>query len=188
MMFNPGIHHRHSIRFKGYDYTQDGVYFVTICAWERECLFGDIADGIARLSEIGKIVREEWMRTPVLRSNVELDTFVVMPNHFHAIFGINNSVGAHCVRPNSQPPNGFEKRAHVSAPLRRQPDSVGSIIAGFKSAVTKRINEQRGTPKVPVWQRNYYEHVVRDDNDLAAIRQYIADNPAKWTDDQHYPM
>ena len=99
MAYNPDKHHRHSIRLKGYDYSQTGAYFVTICAWHRECLFGQIASGDMTLNEMGKVVAEEWMRTPIMRSNVELDLFCIMPNHFHAVFLIHDPVGAHCMRP-----------------------------------------------------------------------------------------
>lgn len=198
MNFNRNVHCRRSIRLRNYDYSAAGAYFVTICTYDRECLFGEVVDGVMRLNQSGEIVREEWTRTPMLRPNVELDEFVIMPNHFHAIFCIHD-VGAHCTRPDRMRPGGAhanenrahigaeKDRAHIGAPLRRQPDSIGSIIAGFKSAATKRINILRDNPGGAVWQRNYHERVIRDDRELDNTRQYIADNPAKWDDDENNP-
>jgi REP element-mobilizing transposase RayT len=170
MAFDPDIHHRHSIRLREYDYSSSGAYFITICAFQRECLFGEVVDGEMRLNEVGKIVREEWLNTAVMRPDVYLDVYVIMPNHFHTVIFVHDDIGA-----------------HSSAPLRRQSGSIGSIVAGFKSAATKRINALRDNPGCPVWQRNYYEHVIRNENDLATIRQYIADNPLKWDLDENNP-
>ena len=136
MTYNPETHHRNSIRLKEYDYAAVGAYFVTICAFQRECLFGEIVEGDMRLNDAGVLVRDEWLKTPALRQNVCLDEFVVMPNHFH---GIVNIVEAHCMRPIAADMGMEEKRlqvgmdgkrAHVSAPLRRQSGSIGSILAG----------------------------------------------------------
>ena len=185
MPYHPDIHHRQSIRLREFDYAGGGGYFVTLCAWQRECLFGDVMDGGMRVNELGRVAGDEWLRTPMVRPNVVLDEFVVMPNHLHAIIFIKD-VGAHRCAPVC---GGMHDRtrAHVGAPLRREPGSLGSIIAGFKSAVTKRINAMRDNPGGPVWQRNYYEHVIRDERDLHAIRQYITDNPAKWELDANHP-
>jgi hypothetical protein len=168
MTYNPDIHHRQSIRLKDYDFSRTGAYFVTICAWQRECLFGAIVDGAMVLNDAGRIVVDEWERTPDFRPHVELDVYSIMPNHFHAIIVIhdnnNDNVGAHCMRPDFIRPKHMspdcnllydenradvenlahvENRAHVGAPLRRQSGSIGSIVAGFKSATTKRINHHR---------------------------------------------
>lgn len=189
MAFDPDIHHRHSIRLQEYDYGSSGAYFVTICSFQRECLFGEVVDGEMRLNEVGKIVHEEWLNTAVMRPNVDLDAYVIMPNHFHTVIFMHDDVGAHCMRPDSEV-HGNEahtNQAHGSAPLRRQSGSIGSIVAGFKSAATKRINALRDNPGCPVWQRNYHEHVIRNEDDLANIRQYIADNPLKWDLDENNP-
>jgi REP element-mobilizing transposase RayT len=201
MSFNPDTHHRNSIRLKEYDYSQAGAYFVTICAWQRECLFGDIVDGGMVLNDVGRVVADEWERTPDIRPNVELDVYAVMPNHFHAIIIIHSTVGAHCMRPDVMRPecNGTnhdgahvgalpQNRAHVGAPLRRQSGSIGSVVAGFKSATTKRINHHRTTPGCPVWQRNYYERVIRDERELACASEYIVNNPIKWELDKENPV
>jgi REP element-mobilizing transposase RayT len=144
---------------------------------QRECLFGEIVDGVVRASAHGEIVSEEWLRSALVRPEIELDTFVVMPNHIHGILIVRDqSMG-----------DGAHGRAHKpsrprSAPVRA-PRSLGSFVAGFKAAATKRINALRGTPGVPVWQRNYYEHVIRNEEELNRIRQYIMDNPAGWAED-----
>ena len=175
--------HRRSIRLPDYDYTAAGVYFVTICTYGRECLFGEVVEGEIRLNDFGVIVREEWERSAEMRAELSIDAYVVMPNHFHGIVFID--VGAHGVRPGQMAERvGW---AHGRAPLR-SPKSLGSLIAGFKSAATKHINLLRNTPGDPVWQRNYYERVIRDDRELAAIREYLAANPTKWDDDENHPM
>ena len=180
MNYNPQIHQPRSIRLPGFDYTQPGAYFVTICAHGRDCLFGKVADGDVVLNHLGRLAHEEWTYTEIVRPEVELDEFVIMPNHLHGIITIqrsSRSVGAHARAPL---PSG-------DALLQRPPKSLGSLIAGFKSAATKRINQSRHTPGQPVWQRNYYEHVIRGETDLNRIRQYIRDNPARWAEDIYNP-
>lgn len=179
MKFNPDIHRRRSIRLKHYDYSRSGTYFVTVCTRERECLFGEVVDSKVVLSPYGQIVQEEWIKTSEIRKEIGLDLFVVMPNHLHGIVFIHND---------RQGPVG----AHGRAPLRnngsqRKPRSLGSFIAGFKSVVTKRINVIRETPAVPVWQRNYYEHIIRNENELICTAEYVLNNPACWTEDENHP-
>jgi REP element-mobilizing transposase RayT len=201
MRYKPDIHHRRSVRLREYDYRSAGAYFLTICAHKWECLFGKVVDGEIRLSSSGEIVLEEWLNTAVMRTNVELDAYVIMPNHFHAVIFIHNeagehgfdlkngtvsSVGAHCMRPHCMRPAHIG-RAHSGAPLRRQSGSIGSIVAGFKSTATKRINTLRDNPGCPVWQRNYYEHVIRNEKELANILKYIGENPLKWDLDENNP-
>jgi len=175
MRYDPEKHHRRSIRLQGWDYTQPGAYFVTIVAYGRE-LFGQVVDGEICLSEFGEIVRDEWLASADIRCEIQLDAFVVMPNHLHGIVWIvadDDIVGA---------------TGRSPLPARGPtPKSLGSFIAGYKSAVTKRINEIRGTPGNPVWQRNYYEHIIRNEQDLDAIRRYIRDNPAHWAEDPENP-
>ena len=153
-------HHRRSIRLRHYDYARPGSYFLTLCTYNRKLLFGYITDNKMVLNTYGQIVAEELSRTPTLRSEVNLDEFVVMPNHLHAILTINERA------PREQPVG-----AHGRAPLHRPPRSVGAMVAGFKAVVTKRINAVRGTRGAPVWQRNYYEHVIRSEADLARVRR-----------------
>jgi len=168
-------HHRRSLRLPGYDYTREGAYFVTICTHHRACLFGEIVDDEMRLNGAGLMVQEEWLRSAEVRTEIELspDEFVVMPNHIHGIVWITE-VGAH-------------GRAPLQKTLHRQPCSLASFIAGFKSITTKRINEHRATPGVSVWQRNYYEHIIRDDHALNQIREYIVNNPMQWAMDRENP-
>lgn len=200
MPYKPDIHHRNSIRLREYDYTRAGGYFVTICTFGRECLFGDVVDGLMRLNEFGKIVHEEWLKSADIRKEVSLDSFVIMPNHMHGIILIKDNVGAHGVCPmndmngvvgaHGMRPDSMDittDGALSRAPLRK-PKSLGAFVAGFKSAVTKRINAIRNNPGCPVWQRNYYEHVTRNDDDLNQIRQYIMNNPMKWELDENNPV
>lgn len=168
----PQPHRRRSIRLQHHDYGE-GVYFVTICAAGYECLFGEIVDFEMQRSPAGSIVAEEWLRTPSIRPEVELDAFVVMPNHFHGVVLLLESDGG---------------AGRHDAGLTRRPRSLGSLAAGFKSAVTKRINELRGTPRKTVWQRSYHEHIIRDEDDLVRIRKYVEDNPARWAEDRYNPL
>ena len=188
--YDPERHHRRSIRLPGFDYTRPGAYCVTICTHQRECTLGQIEDGKMILNIYGQIAHEEWVRSAVIRHEIQLDEFIVMPNHLHGIViitddasGATHSVGAH----------GFVG-ATGRSPLRMQtmrpgppPKSLGSFIAGFKSAATQRINALRGTPGLPVWQHNYYEHVIRNEDEWNEIRTYIAENPLKWELDENHP-
>jgi REP element-mobilizing transposase RayT len=161
-----------------------------------------------QLNEIGQIVHEEWLKTPLIRPEIELDGFVIMPNHLHGIIIINDhSVGTHRYAskehrhaaeahrdapPNNQDgPSGLKGagvgRTHSSASLQRKSGSLGSIIAGFKSAATTRINVLRKTPRLPVWQPKFHDHIIRDDEDLNRIREYILQNPIKWYYDEENP-
>ncbi|MEH2403438.1 transposase [Nostoc sp.] len=210
MKYNPDKHHRQSIRLKGYDYASAGGYFITICSHQRECLFGEVVDGTMQLNDLGQIVAEEWERSPNLRQEIKLDAWIVMPNHFHGIvfiepvayLGVNNHgvgindhavVGAQGLAPlQSNVPLQSNGLPQSDAPLptnmpNRKPRSLGSFIAGFKMAVTKRINLLRGTPRVPIWQRNYYEHIIRNQAALYKIREYVQTNPISWNTDQLHP-
>jgi REP element-mobilizing transposase RayT len=164
---------------RGYDYTHPGGYFVTIVTYHRVCVFGEIRGEMVRLNEWGEIARAEWLKTSVIRDGIELDEFVVMPNHIHAIITITQCGGGFV---------GAQRRcAPTHTPITNvNPGSIGAIIRAYKSVVTSRINQSRGTPGVPVWQRNYWEHIVRNDDDLSRIREYIRNNPDGWeTDGEH---
>jgi REP element-mobilizing transposase RayT len=156
----PLTHQRRSLRLRGYDYARAGAYYITICTAARLQVFGQVLDGLMHLSHEGVVVEQEWLRTPLLRPNIELDAFIVMPNHIHMVVVIVRSA------PSSSVPGA----------LRSPSQTLGAIIRGFKSAVTKQLGW-------PVWQRNYYEHVVRGASDLERIRAYIALNPARWCGD-----
>lgn len=172
-MFDPEKHHRRSIRLKDYDYARGGAYFVTVCTYNHQCLFGEIINGEMQLKNFGQIVSGEWLRTPQLRPNIVLDVFIVMPNHLHAILIIEGRG----VLPYAPAPTNF----------RSPSQTVGAIVRGFKSAVTKQVNEMRNTPGLEVWQRNYYEHIIRNENERNLIRQYIVYNPQKWEFDRENP-
>jgi putative transposase len=284
MAYDPEKHHRRSIRLKGYDYTQPGAYFITICTHGRECLFGEIIDGEMHLNEAGQIVVQTWQDLPNHVPNVQLDAFVVMPNHVHGIIIITDhaegigaglkparttmgpdsaadsgstagpgsvgagsvgagSVGAGSVGAGSEPapttttapgsaagfgpttgsgpvgagptmgsgptaapgsttgsdPVGAGSEPAPTEPAPTEPaptepaptrSSYGlpEIVRQFKTFSARRINELRGTPGTPVWQRNYYEHIIRNESSLNRIRQYIAENPARWDADQENPQ
>lgn len=160
---------------KDYDYSQAGAYFVTICALNKKCIFGDVENAEIRLNEYGQVVRNEWLNTENIRSNVELDAFIVMPNHVHGILVIVDD----CRGVLQYAPT---KKYGFSSPSQ----TLGSIIRGLKSSVTKIINQIRNTHGVPVWQRNYYEHIIRNEKELDKIREYIANNPLNWETDENY--
>jgi len=171
---------RHSPRLKSFDYSWPGAYFITICTLNRECIFGKIINDEMLLNENGEIVRDEWLRTLEIRHEIKLDEYVVMPNHFHAVVFIDGRGDRPVARPDDQ---DFVSQGQS----RLKPASIGAFIGGFKSSVTKRINEIRHTPGVSIWQRNYYEHVIRNEDELNEIRQYILTNPLKWALDRENP-
>lgn len=176
--FDPERHHRRSIRLQGYDYTQPGKYFITICTQGHVCLFGDVVNGEMRLNGCGRIARDEWLKTADLRQRVQLDAFIVMPNHIHGIIVLTDD---------------GRRETLFRTPTTEQfgkptSDSIPTIVRLFKSSVTTRINKLLGTPGTSVWQRNYYEHIVRDDGSLNRIRQYIENNPARWSTDRNNPF
>jgi len=186
MKYNPEIHHRRSIRLKGYDYTQPGAYFVTFCTYQRAEIFGSIINGEMKLSVLGEIVREEWLRSAEIRKEIQIfdDEFVVMPNHLHGVNWIVD-VGADGVRPTDDASVKTERMASAPthqdarrASLRRAPRSLGSFIAGFKASVTSRAGRELNM--AGIWQRNYYEHIIRNDRELNNIEWYIVNNPINW--------
>jgi REP element-mobilizing transposase RayT len=179
MKYNPKKHHRRSIRLRNYDYSQAGAYFVTICTINRKCLFGKIegpnnnSPNIMLSNVAGKIVQQCWLEIPTHFPNAELDKFVVMPNHIHGIIIIKN-VWVQNFEPIQQ--NKYQKII---------PQSIGSIIRGFKIGVTKWFRQN--TNIYNVWQRNYYEHIVRNERELNQIREYIINNPLQWQFDRENP-
>jgi putative transposase len=179
MEYNPEIHHRASIRLKGYDYSSVGAYFATICTFQRECLFGEIIDGKMTLNEYGKIINDEWIKSSDIRQEIELDEWIVMPNHFHAIIFITT--------PKKLGVNTCSPTSNNSPSPQMKPKSLSSLIAGFKSATTTRINTKRDAAGTPVWQRNYYENIIRNELMLENIRKYVQNNPISWEIDQLHP-
>lgn len=177
MKYNPDKHHRRSIRLQGYDYTEVGMYFVTICIWERECLLGNVvgagspissnnnddinqpAPKYIELSRYGEVIQYNWNILANKFSNVQLDEFVIMPNHVHGIIQLKTSGG----------------------------EALSEIIRSFKTSSARRINQLRNLKGIPVWQRNYYEHIIRNEEVLQKIREYIFNNPLFWEQDQLHP-
>ena len=170
--------HRRSLRLKGYDYSQAGGYFVTICAYRKQCLFGEIIDAKMQLNEFGEVVQEEWLRTEKVRDRVELDVSMIMPNHLHGIIILKNDINE----------VGATRRVAHSRPCGLKAGSLAAMIGQFKSLVTKRINQMRNMRGSHVWQRNYYEHVIRNDRELNDIREYIINNPMAWDLDRENPF
>jgi REP element-mobilizing transposase RayT len=171
--------YRQSIRLRGFDYAGHGAYYVTICTHEKKCIFGKVSNGEVSLSGIGAVVQEEWLETFAKRSHIEMDEFVVMPNHFHGIVWIIFT-GDEKTGSARRAPTAESYGAPVSG-------SVPTIVRAFKSAVTRRVNLLRDTSSGPVWQRNYYEHVICNEEDLNRIRRYIIDNPGNWDIDEENP-
>jgi len=215
--YNPYIHHRRSVRLKDYDYSKEGLYFITICTKDRECLFGNIIEDSIILNDVGEIILKEWLNTEKIRKNIVLHDFVIMPNHIHCIIEIlyNNvyedilsetSVGAYCIRPhdircknNDFNNNQYEidnvvikgelfNEGVCNTPLpldkpnmkfQSPKQTIGSIIRGFKSAVTKQLGYS-------LWQRNYFEHIIRNEKSYNRISNYIKTNPSNWGKDKLY--
>ncbi|MFN8483222.1 MAG: transposase [Anaerolineae bacterium] len=199
MNYNPDIHHRRSIRLKGYDYSQAGAYFITICVQQRESLLGEIHAGSLQLNAAGEMVQRVWEKMTERFSHTALDAYVVMPNHFHAIIWLVSPSDASAL-------NGWlgQDASDVSVgrdisegqaqglPLPRGREGLGEIIGAFKSLTTVDYIDgvrQLGWPafKGRLWQRNYWEHIIRDDASLERLRDYIQTNPQRWQEDQLHP-
>lgn len=197
MTYHSSLNNRRSIRLKGYDYSQEGIYFITLCIQNKTHLFGEIEDGILQLNTFGKIAAEEWIKTAEIRNNIKLHEFIIMPDHFHAIIEITFSKNE----------NRKEERTIFKSPSQ----TIGAIIRGFKGATTKRIKEiiyqkeeekseidfSIGTGELQfatsaptmiknidlsksIWQRNYYEIIIRDELAFINISNYIKNNPKNW--------
>ena len=154
------------------------MYFITICTHDRLPLFGKIVDGEMQLNEWGMVADEEWRKTERIRSHIVLHEFVIMPNHVH---GIIQLVGAHCMRPDDVQLGRVQR-----APTTPRAPTVGDVVRGFKSSVTKRLNAVSGTSGQRFWQRNYYEHIIRNEDAYLAIADYIQTNPQRWEIDTYY--
>ena len=214
MTYNPAKHNRRSIRLKGYDYAQSGLYFITICCHNRACIFGHIENGIMIMNEYGKMVENEWLTLQQRFQNIQLHACIVMPNHFHAILEIarttpkveTNHVGATLVvdqNKNDSPtvdPNNIEKGQPQGIAPTRNPSqriaptanptekTIGEIVGAFKSITTveyirgvKNNNWQAIDKRL--WQRNYHEHIMRNEQSYIHISNYIIHNPVNWDKD-----
>ncbi|MGL4503022.1 MAG: transposase [Planktothrix sp.] len=158
MKYNRDIHHRRSIRLQGYDYSQPGAYFITICIDKRECLLGDIQEQTVILSRYGEVVNFNWFNLTKIYPGIQLDSFVIMPNHIHGIIMLNDY-------------------SH----------NLSEIIRGLKTFSARRINQLRSLSGIAVWQRGYYEHIIRNDTILTKIQEYILNNPYNWQTDEMHP-
>lgn len=210
-MYNPEKHHRGSIRLKGYDYTREGGYYFTICCHQRRCLLGEIKDGAMHLNLVGATVKAVWDSLPRHFPFIELDAFVVMPNHVHGIIVITDSPGNYnlnrnynrnlnCrgeafvpITENSQPESFYTNASpflgcnDTSPPGGTQSGSIGAILQNFKSVATRRVNRitrNSGT----LWQRNYHEEIIRNEKAYENIRRYIVENPLSWDEDEENPL
>ena len=173
MGFNPGMHHRRSIRLQEYDYSQNGYYYVTICTEHFIKYFGEIKSGKMQLSKIGRIVEQCWYEIPRHFYNVILGEMVIMPNHMHGIIIIDNPRGVPC--------RGVACNAPTN--ISPKPKSLPTIIRSFKSAVSNICHKNNFT--YFQWQRNYYERIIRNENELYIKRRYIINNPIKWEFDKN---
>jgi putative transposase len=179
--------HRRSFRLKDYDYSQGGAYFVTICAFNRKCILGDIINSGIRLSPLGKIIQMEWCNMPKRFPNVQSDVFTIIPNHLHGIMIIDvenrrsNLHGYPNIRRGN--PCGYPIERAETSPA----PTLGDIIGAFKSLCIHQCREN-SLNVGKFWQRNYYEHIIRNENELYRIREYIQNNPLKWELDRENPQ
>ena len=214
MKYDADVHRRRSIRLHGYDYSLPGAYFVTLCAFKKERIFGHVVENQMHENECGKIVREQWLESARIRKGIELDAFIVMPNHLHGILwflgpkgehilmnsGFTWEVGPSGARPGSNAtrhaprPRATEPYKDGRTPFgptnptpAMRPRSLASWAAGFKSAVTSRIRKHWKRPDAAVWQEDYFERIIRDEDELFRIRDYILSNPARWRLDRENP-
>ena len=239
MKYNPDMHHRRSIRLKDYDYSRPGAYFITICTHNRECVFGEITVGKMTFNEFGKIANQFWVDIGNRFPNVELDEFVIMPNHVHGILVFTASVGAgftparasagrattgratagrattgratagrattgratagratagrattgRATTGRATTGRATTGRATVGRATARVAPTLGQIVGAYKSVVSNeclKIYKSKNLYLGKLWQRNYYEHIIRDQNDLNRIRKYIMENPLKWREDKYF--
>ena len=184
MAYTPQSHHRRSIRLKEFDYTQAGYYFVTIVVKERQCLLGEIIGEEMHLNDVGKMVAASWEWLGDHYHYVELDEYVVMPNHLHGIIVFRDSANGAIVS-HRRGDSRIAPTVPQSQGTKRKP--LGRLVGAFKTVSTRRLNLDRGTPGSPLWQRNYFEHVIRSEESLSQIRQYIRSNPSLWALDRENP-
>jgi len=178
MSLNKKLPNRQSIRLKGYDYSQPGFYFITICTKNRAHAFGKINSGAMFLNEFGRVARDEWGNIDDRYPGTRTDAFIVMPNHIHGIIQIKTQ------------PVGAIHELHlrddrmINDPKNRRKMLIPLIVGRYKMLVAKEINKTRKSPSVPLWHRNYYEHIIRNEKSLHNIREYIKHNPIKWEQDR----
>ena len=176
-MYDPEHHQRRSVRLAGYDYAEARAYFVTICTQGHVCLFGEIVDGQMRMNALGQIVQKAWHDLPNHYGRVELDAFVVMPNHIHGIIMLT-PVGA-----------GFKPAFPGTGKARNAPNrhGLGEIVRAFKTFSCRQVNKFPRMQGASLWQRSYYDHIIRNERALNHIRRYVIENPLRWTHDRENP-
>jgi REP element-mobilizing transposase RayT len=189
MQYNPKIHHRRSIRLKGYDYSAAGLYFITSCCQEMKCRFGKIEKNEMLLNEFGMIAYNEWIKLPERFPNFTLDVFQIMPNHMHGIISVG--AGFTPAQTPAQNDHTCENRAGVreyGAGVNPAP-TIGDIVGAYKSLVSNeclKIYKSRNEIMGRIWQRNYYEHIIRNESSYNTISEYIINNPQQWDKDNFY--
>lgn len=223
MGYDPKLHHRHSIRLKGYDYSQEGLYFITLCVQNKECLFGPIIDHHMHLNDAGKMVEKWIIESKNKYPDIEYGEYVVMPNHFHCILEIATSnkcknshnshkkpdapvgaplcgrpldmvindpiIGDHPITESSNPSldrinNYGMHNQHYNATIGKMVDWIKTMSTNEYIKGVKTMNWQRFDGKL--WQRNYWEHIIRDQQSYETISSYIVANPANWKEDKFY--
>lgn len=206
MEYDPKIHHRRSIRLQSYNYSWPGAYFVTICASKKGCNFGEIIESKMHENDCGCVVRQQWLESAKIRKELDLDAFIVMPNHVHGILWILGPKGEHVLTNSGVGPSGGRPGPNAIRPYKWEIRSTGrtpfgptnpippmrsrslaSWAAGFKSAVTSRVRKIWDKPRAEVWQEDYFERIIRDEVELNRIREYIQTNPLRWGWDRYNP-
>jgi len=178
---------RRSIRLQGYDYTQEGCYFVTIITYQRTNIFGQIENGQINLNLFGKIVQHHWTQIPLHFPNAVIDQFCIMPNHIHGIIHLSEKTNQ---TPTRQIPKKIIQKHYdnenIPLPTGTTPNSLNAIIQNFKSVTTRKINGIRHLHGERVWHRNYWEQVIQDEKSYLNIADYIQNNSIQWNADQYY--
>ncbi|MFK5949472.1 MAG: hypothetical protein QM500_11970 [Methylococcales bacterium] len=185
--------HRRSIRLKGYDYSQNGLYFITICIHHNINLLGEVVDGKMRLNCIGKMIEKQWLDLSGRFEGIKIDEYVLMPNHFHGIIEFSGNHLGQPQRVESGQPQGIAPTGGCCRgnPLWLPLPTVGDVVGAFKSLSTNEYIRQVKDNNWPrfdkhLWQRNYYEHIIRNEESYRQISQYMQDNPIKWLEDKYY--
>ncbi|MEQ8947573.1 MAG: transposase [Balneola sp.] len=187
MMKQKKLPNRQSMRLQGYDYSSPGFYFITMCTNRKEYVFGDVTNGKMHMNEYGVVAHHEWFKTELIRDNIRLDEFVVMPNHVHGIIEIIDKTPIVGANRDSPLPNKIGiNNSFYKSKFESPSNNLGAIVRGYKSAVTKQINQIRKTPGTKIWQRGYYDHIIRNEESLFHIREYIKTNPMNWNKDRFY--
>jgi REP element-mobilizing transposase RayT len=193
--YNKQIHHRKSIRLKDYDYSSAGLYFITICCQDMVCRYGHVENGEMILNEFGQIANDEWIKLSDRFENFELDVFQIMPNHMHGIIKLNAPVvsGFTPDQSSQNEPNAIEseniKHITIEKKTSNNNPSISDIIGAYKSIVSNgclEIYKSRNQMMGKLWQRNFYEHIIRDEKGYKNISNYIVNNPQKWEEDKFY--